>query len=83
MISFALIGDLLIVIIWVMLSGFLDPIVVLGAIQIIRDTFLALFRPPPPMSHFLSIFTSEITNKNCPVTFLLPPPLPPKVSRII
>ncbi len=39
--------------------------------------------PPPPMWHFLSTFTSEITNKNCPVTFLLTPPLPPKVSRII
>jgi hypothetical protein len=25
----------------------------------------------------LSTFTSEITNKNCPVTFLLYPPCPP------
>ncbi len=31
---------------------------------------------------FLSTFTSEITNRNCRVTFLLIPP-PPKVSRII
>ncbi len=36
--------------------------------------FLHFLDPPPfPMWHFLSIFTSEITNKNCPVTFLLTP----------
>ena len=34
------------------------------------------------MWHVFSTFTSEITNKNCPVTFLLTPS-PPKVSRII
>ncbi len=54
----------------------------IGAIQIIRDTFSALFRPPPPpFWHLLSTFTSETANKNCRVTFLLTPP--PKVSRII
>jgi hypothetical protein len=43
-----------------------------GAIQIIRDTFSALFSPPPPpMWHDLITLTSEITKKNCHVTFLL------------
>jgi hypothetical protein len=35
------------------------------------------------MWDILSTFTSEITNKNCHVTFLLTPLLPPKVSHII
>ncbi len=49
----------------------------LGAIQIIPDTFSALFRPPlPPMWHVLSTFTSKIANKNCHVTFLPTPPPP-------
>ncbi len=35
--------------------------------------------PPSPHVTFLSTFTSEITNKNCYVTFLLTPtPHPPK-----
>ncbi len=54
------------------------------AIQIICETFSALrtfldtfldtpLPPPPPMWHFLSTFTIEITNKSCCVTFLLTP----------
>jgi hypothetical protein len=39
--------------------------------------------PPPPtlhMWHVLSTFTSEITNKNCHVTFLLTPPPPESIT---
>jgi hypothetical protein len=35
------------------------------------------------MWHFLSTFTSEITNKKLPCDIFANPPLPPKVSRII
>ncbi len=40
----------------------------LGAIQIIRDTFLAYFRPPSPIGHLVTLSHT---------------PPPPRVSRII
>jgi hypothetical protein len=48
----------------------------LEAIQIIRYTFSRILKTPPPHVTCLSTFISEITNKNCHVTFLLAP-LPP------
>ncbi len=55
----------------------------LGAIQIIRDTFSTLFRPPPPPC---DTFYQPLLVK-VPVKIVMwhfcEPPLPPKVSRII
>ena len=48
----------------------------------IWTTFISILVISIFMWHFLSIFTCEVTNKNCYMIFLLSN-LPPKLSRII